>query len=60
MKFFSNSAVANFSTYAKLILLLYLAWSDHGIVDRIRNRDQAGPIVGLGERFGDHRVDDHC
>ncbi len=39
LKFFSKDPLANFSTYAKLALLLYLAWCDHGIVDRIRTRN---------------------
>jgi hypothetical protein len=38
LKFFGGNALANVSVYAKLLLLLYLAWGDHGIVDRIRER----------------------
>ncbi len=38
LKFFGGDAVANVSVYAKFFLLLYLAWGDHGIVDRIRDR----------------------
>ncbi len=38
LKFFGNNALANFSAYAKLALLIFLAFSDHGIVDRIRSR----------------------
>jgi hypothetical protein len=38
LKFFSNNSFANISAYAKLALLLFLAFSDHGIVDRIRTR----------------------
>jgi hypothetical protein len=38
LKFFSKDKLANVSVYAKLALLIYLAWGDHGIVDRIRTR----------------------
>jgi len=38
LKFYGNSMMANVSAYAKLALLIYLAWGDHGIVDRIRTR----------------------
>lgn len=38
LKFYGNNSLANFSVYAKLAILIYLAWSDHGIVDRIRTR----------------------
>ena len=38
LKFFSKDTLANASVYAKLALLIYLAWGDHGIVDRIRTR----------------------
>lgn len=38
LKFFGGNALANVSVYAKLLLLLYLAWGDHGIVERIRER----------------------
>lgn len=38
LKFFSNSALANLSVYAKLAILIYFAWGDHAIVDRIRER----------------------
>lgn len=38
LKFFGNNAWANISVYGKLALLIYLAWGDHGIVDRIRER----------------------
>jgi len=38
LKFYGNNTFANVSAYAKLVLLIYLAWSDHGIVDRIRTR----------------------
>jgi len=38
LKFFSGSFLANLSVYAKLALLVYLVWCDHGIVDRIRQR----------------------
>ena len=38
LKFFSNSALANISVYAKLILLLYLALGDHDITERVRAR----------------------
>lgn len=40
LKFFGNNSLANVSAYAKLILLVYLAWCDHGIVDRIRQRSR--------------------
>lgn len=40
LKFFGGNPLANLSVYAKLFLLLYLAWSDHGIVDRIRQRSR--------------------
>ena len=38
LKFFSNNSLANISAYAKLVLLAFLAFSDHGIVERIRTR----------------------
>lgn len=38
LKFFGGNSLANLSVYAKFFLLLYLAWTDHGIVDRIRER----------------------
>jgi len=34
LKFFSNNAWANLSTYAKFFLLAYLAWTDHGFLHR--------------------------
>lgn len=38
LKFFSNNPWSNVSVYAKLFLLVYLAWGDHGILDRLRMR----------------------
>ncbi len=38
LKFFGDSPLANFSVYAKLILLIYLAWGDQGIIDRLKER----------------------
>ena len=38
LKFFGGNALANISVYAKLALLMYLAWGDHDIADRIRDR----------------------
>ena len=38
LKFFGPSLSINFAVYAKLALLVYLAMSDHGVVDRIRSR----------------------
>lgn len=43
LKFYNNSTLANFSVYAKLVLLIYFAWGDHGIVDRIRARAHLDP-----------------
>lgn len=40
LKFFSDKTLANVSVYGKLILLMYLAWGDGGIAERIRNRTQ--------------------
>tara|TARA_R110002073_G_scaffold65408_6_gene163335 strand:- start:4202 stop:4930 length:729 start_codon:yes stop_codon:yes gene_type:complete len=40
LKFFGQSQIANVSVYAKLFLLIYLAWGDHGVVDRIRQRSR--------------------
>jgi hypothetical protein len=40
LKFFGGSALANLSVYGKLALLLYVAWGDQGIGDRIRDRSQ--------------------
>jgi hypothetical protein len=40
LKFSSDSALANLSVYGKLFLLIYLAWGDMGIAERIRNRHQ--------------------
>ena len=38
LKFYGNDKVSNVLAYAKLVLLIYLAWGDHAIVDRIRTR----------------------
>ncbi len=38
LKFFSKSTLANISVYGKLFLLIYLAWEDNDISERIRNR----------------------
>ena len=38
LKFVGNNPLANVSVYAKLFLLMYLAWGDHDIADRIRQR----------------------
>ena len=40
LKFFGSDALANLSIYAKLALLLVLAWEDSAIVDRIQERDR--------------------
>jgi membrane-bound metal-dependent hydrolase YbcI (DUF457 family) len=40
LKFMGNNSLSNFSLYAILALLMYMAWSDHGIVDRIRTRSR--------------------
>ncbi len=40
LKFFGGNTLANVSVYAKLILLLYLAWADHDFSDRIRERNR--------------------
>ena len=40
LKFFGNSFVGNVSTYAKLFLLMWLAWGDHDITGRVRERVQ--------------------
>ena len=38
LKFFSKSKLGNVSVYGKLFILLWLAWGDGGVVDRIRTR----------------------
>ncbi|WP_419194646.1 metal-dependent hydrolase [Novipirellula herctigrandis] len=38
LKFFGNNPLANVSVYAKLALLIYIAWGDHGILQRLRQR----------------------
>lgn len=38
LKFFGSSAAANFMVWGQLGLLVYLAWGDHGILDRLRQR----------------------
>ena len=38
LKFVSSNPWSNLSVYAKLVLLLYLAWCDHGVLDRLRMR----------------------
>lgn len=38
LKFFGNSWLANVSVWGKLGLLCYLAWGDHGVLDRLRQR----------------------
>lgn len=43
LKFFGDNFWANLSVYAKLFLLAYLAWGDHGILDRLRERTQYEP-----------------
>ncbi|MEM1068003.1 MAG: metal-dependent hydrolase [Planctomycetota bacterium] len=40
LKFFGGNALANVSVYSKFFILLYFAWSDHGIVERIRERSR--------------------
>jgi membrane-bound metal-dependent hydrolase YbcI (DUF457 family) len=40
LKFFSDSALANLSVYGKLFLLIYLAWGDGDVAQRIRTRYQ--------------------
>ncbi len=40
LKFFSDSTLANISVYGKLAFLIYLAWGDGGIAERIRTRTQ--------------------
>ncbi|MEL6897502.1 MAG: metal-dependent hydrolase [Planctomycetota bacterium] len=39
LKFWGSDTWANFSVYAKLALLLYVATSDYGILDRLRQRE---------------------
>ena len=38
LKFFGKDPVGNISVYGKLFLLLYLAWGDTGILERLRER----------------------
>lgn len=38
LKFFGNNWWVNVSVWGKLALLCYLAWGDHGIIDRLRQR----------------------
>lgn len=38
LKFFGNKQLANLAVYVMMFGLVYLAWGDHGIVDRIRQR----------------------
>ncbi len=38
LKFFGDNVWSNLAMYAKLGMLLYLAWGDHGIIDRLRER----------------------
>ena len=38
LKFFGNDSISNITMYAKLAFLAYLAWGDHGVVERIRER----------------------
>jgi len=38
LKFFGNNAMSNLAIYAQFALLFYLAWGDHGVVERIRER----------------------
>ncbi len=40
LKFYGGSTLANVSVYAKLILLAYLAFGDHSITERIRERSR--------------------
>lgn len=40
LKFFGNSFFSNIMVYGQLGLLMYLAWGDHDIADRLRNRVQ--------------------
>ncbi len=43
LKFFSHNPLANASVYGKLLLLLYLAWGDGGIVERMKKRSEFEP-----------------
>ncbi|MEM9364469.1 MAG: metal-dependent hydrolase [Planctomycetota bacterium] len=38
LKFFGNSWWGNVSVWGKLFILIYLAWGDHAILDRLRER----------------------
>nr|WP_255712876.1 metal-dependent hydrolase [Rhodopirellula sp. JC740] len=38
LKFFGSSPLANFFVYGQLALFIYLAWGDHEILDRLRQR----------------------
>tara|TARA_A100001391_G_scaffold199265_1_gene181987 strand:+ start:526 stop:1347 length:822 start_codon:yes stop_codon:yes gene_type:complete len=38
LKFFGKDWWANVSVWGKLVLLCYVAWGDHGILDRLRQR----------------------
>lgn len=40
LKFFGNRPMANVVVWGKLILLAWLAWGDHGILDRLRQRSR--------------------
>ncbi len=44
LKFFGDDAVSNATVYAKLALLAYLAWGDHGILDRLKERSRLEPV----------------
>lgn len=38
LKFFDNDLWPNISVYAKLILLIYLAWGDYGALEKLKER----------------------
>ncbi|MEM9643807.1 MAG: metal-dependent hydrolase [Planctomycetota bacterium] len=60
LKFFGNNWFSNVTVYAKLFLLVYLAWGDYGILDRLRQRarmdetylaDPQSDLRSWGQRF---------
>lgn len=40
LKFFGDSSLLNIALYAQLFLLVYLAWGDQGIIERLRERSR--------------------
>lgn len=51
LKFFGGNSLANASVYIKLFLLMYLAWADNGVSERIRQRTRMDPMSRIDRTY---------